>query len=499
MSQTPTGDGAHRTHTLGRVPGSVRRVVRGAVALCVAAAGLALAPAGASAQSLNVLVSNSSETSAGGHTVAADELIAASFTTGANPSGYWLSAANLPITATAAAVVTVAIYGDSSGSPDTSLATLTRVASSGLFSAGGAGVELAANTTYWVVIDKGTDGMLSVGQTRSDDQTGEAGWSIGDAWQNKTGTGAWTESDEGKTLRLQVRGEARPPVLIDTTGPLAAEVRDATVAQAFMTGSNAAGYSVFSVGVHTGVTGGAVPSVAIYSDSSGLPGTSLHTLTAAGTADGSVATEEIFTASGVDLAASTKYWVVVANSSSSGSLSLRVELPGSLTGAMGWTLVGNAYVQTTTSWGIATTPGSQPSMAIYGRAINSAPVFAAETAARSVAENTYVGHLGGTVTVGTFSGNVFDAVTATDPDRDALTYSVAATSDSDGAAHLRAFNEDFTLNTRTGQVSIKHDALIDFEDRSSYKVKLQVSDNDADQRKSPELISGIPHLGVVGL
>ena len=67
--------------------GLVRRVVRGVVALCVAAAGLALAPAAASAQTLP-LVTNTAESSAGGHTVAADELIATSFTTGTNPSGY---------------------------------------------------------------------------------------------------------------------------------------------------------------------------------------------------------------------------------------------------------------------------------------------------------------------------------------------------------------------------------------------------------------------------
>ena len=61
-----------------------------------------------------------------------------------------------------------------------------------------------------------------MGQTRSDDdQTGDVGWSIGDAWQNKTGTGAWTESTEGKTLRMSVHGVARPPILLDTTGAYA--------------------------------------------------------------------------------------------------------------------------------------------------------------------------------------------------------------------------------------------------------------------------------------
>ena len=69
------------------------------------------------------------------------------------------------------------------------------------------------------------------------------------------------------------------------------------------------------------------------------------------------------------------------------------------------------------------------------------------------------------------------AVTATDPDAgDALTYSVAAGIGADAAERLVAFNEDFTLDASTGQVTVKAGAMIDFESRSSYVVSFRVSD-----------------------
>ena len=76
----------------------------------------------------------------------------------------------------------------------------------------------------------------------------------------------------------------------------------------------------------------------------------------------------------------------------------------------------------------------------------------------------------------TTAGNVGSAVTAADPDSDALTYSVAAGIGADAAEHLVAFNEDFTLDAATGQVTVKAGAVIDFESRASYVVSYRVSD-----------------------
>ena len=105
------------------------------------------------------------------------------------------------------------------------------------------------------------------------------------------------------------------------------------------------------------------------------------------------------------------------------------------------------------------------------RPANAAPVFpdsdgdgAADPVTRRVAENTTAGDVGA-------------AITATDVDGDVLTYSVAATTDTDAAAHLAAFNRDFSLDTATGQISVKATAAIDHETRTSYKVTYQVTDN----------------------
>ena len=455
MSRIPTTDGTnHLSHAHRRVRrgGVVGRVVRGLVALCVAVAGLALAPpAVASAQSV-VLVSNFAETAAaGGESVAADDLVAVSFTTGANPSGYWLTQVTLSTSTAGSAVVTAAIYDDSSGAPGTSQATLTRPGGIGHFSA--AGVELAASTTYWVVIDKDTAGTLAVGFTESEDQTGETGWEIGDAFQKKTGTGSWTETPTGKTLRLAVRGEARPLVLVSNaaetpTASLYTLGADDLVAVSFRTGANPSGYNLSSVGVPVSVAGSAVPAVAIYDDSSGSPGTSQATLTNPASFP-TATTEDQFTAADVDLAANTTYWVVI-DKGTAGTLRMRRSASDDQTGETRWS-IGDAYQEKTGtgSW-TADSLGRTLLISVRGTPINVAPQFAADTVTRSVRENTYLGATGVSRTVNTYAGHVGEAVTATDADRDALTYSVAATSDSDAAAHLAAFNEDFTLNPKTG-------------------------------------------------
>ena len=108
-------------------------------------------------------------------------------------------------------------------------------------------------------------------------------------------------------------------------------------------------------------------------------------------------------------------------------------------------------------------------------ATNSAPRFAdsnsdgtADAVSRTITENTTTGDVG-------------LAVTATDADSDALTYSVAESSGPDAAADpaadLDAFNRDFSLDAATGQVSVRAGAAIDYETRSAYIVAYRVTDN----------------------
>ena len=98
-------------------------------------------------------------------------------------------------------------------------------------------------------------------------------------------------------------------------------------------------------------------------------------------------------------------------------------------------------------------------------AANEAPVFAADTASRVVAENT-------------MSGDVGAVVTATDLDAgDVLAYSISVGAGADAAADLVAFNEDFVVDAATGQITVKAGAVIDYESRAAYVVSYRVSDN----------------------
>ena len=120
--------------------------------------------------------------------------------------------------------------------------------------------------------------------------------------------------------------------------------------------------------------------------------------------------------------------------------------------------------------------------AAIGASAHSVPVFSVAdypggAVARSLAEDAGSGVLGA-------------VVTATDADGDTLAYSVEATADAQGAAHLPAFDRDFELDSATGQISVRPGALIDFESRSVYRVVYGVSDGE-DSSGSVEPVAAI--------
>ena len=82
---------------------------------------------------------------------------------------------------------------------------------------------------------------------------------------------------------------------------------------------------------------------------------------------------------------------------------------------------------------------------------NAGPAFPGSATARTVAENSPAGTAVG------------DPVTATDPDGDALTYSLGGSS-------------DFAIDTATGQISVAAGASIDYETTRSYAVTVSASD-----------------------
>ena len=87
---------------------------------------------------------------------------------------------------------------------------------------------------------------------------------------------------------------------------------------------------------------------------------------------------------------------------------------------------------------------------------NPSPIFADALVTFSVAEDATTDDAVGTVT-------------ATDPDNDTLTYSV-------GGTDTVEFNEDFNLNASSGAITVKSDATIDYDERSSYAVTITATD-----------------------
>ena len=86
---------------------------------------------------------------------------------------------------------------------------------------------------------------------------------------------------------------------------------------------------------------------------------------------------------------------------------------------------------------------------------NPPPVFDPTSVTFAVNENVTTGTLG--------------TVTATDPEMEDVTYSV-------GGADEVAFNEDFSLGSTSGTITVKSDATIDYESRSTYVVAIMATD-----------------------
>ena len=114
------------------------------------------------------------------------------------------------------------------------------------------------------------------------------------------------------------------------------------------------------------------------------------------------------------------------------------------------------YLKATVSYTDSLTSGRSASQtADNATSNNPPPEFADNSVTLSVNENTTSGTVG--------------RVTATDPDSDAITYSVGGTDET-------AFKEDFSLNASNGEITVKSDATIDHETKPSYSVTITATD-----------------------
>ena len=315
---------------------------------------------------------------------------AQAFTTGSNAAGYSLRSVDVEFSiidsAFSSSSLTASIHADSGGSPGSSLGTLTNPASfpvsnsdQTLTFTSSAGIDLAANTTYFVMFDMGSNqAQASIRATASDseDSGALAGWSIGDSTLRRgfASTGTWTT--EGASLKLSLGGISKP-FLVSNFGQANGGTGNFVQhdhAQAFTTGANAGGYTLTGVDfsfpqINDGGLAGKL-AAEIRSDSSGAPGAVVATLTKPGTI---AAGTNSFTHSGLALAANTTYWAVL-------DVTL-VLLPGANTiqntasdaedagGADGFTIADDGHYRTWNTSGAWTSFSQSRKMTIHGTAV----------------------------------------------------------------------------------------------------------------------------------
>ena len=303
--------------------------------------------------------------------------MAQAFRTGSNAAGYTLTGIDLALRGgSGTPAYAVSIRSDSAGRPGNSLGTLTNPAlqsgdHNAQFTVPGA-INLAANTWYWVVVDVSTgDSTSLIWGTDSNHQ--DAGWATSWEWRiannglsRGAGSTAW-QSRTGK-MKIAVHGSGRTaPVQTGTRGLVSNTGRssdttgsfDTDYAQAFTTGSNAAGYRLtaadldIAVDRPTGVLSSpAAYAVHIYSDASNSPGISLGSLRKPSRlSTGLNAFWPSF--GGIDLNPGTTYWMVL-DVSSAGNRDPRVALtdadaedPGAATG---WSIADSGRSRSSTGW-----------------------------------------------------------------------------------------------------------------------------------------------------
>ena len=133
----------------------------------------------------------------------------------------------------------------------------------------------------------------------------------------------------------------------------------------------------------------------------------------------------------------------------------------------------NLYLQVTVTYtdghGVGKNLTATTNHAVPPEPANHQPTFSSDLETFSVDENTLNSSVG--------------TVSATDSDAgDTLAHSIAPTQDQ------QAFEDDFNLNSSTGEITVKSGADIDFESRQQYRVTLQVSDNKDDMHETSPTI-----------
>ncbi len=166
------------------------------------------------------------------------------FTTGSNPLGYKLNSVDIEFSRfDTGFTYTVKIHNNSNGKPGTVVGTLTKPTFSTFttdkvltFSASGSGLSLAANTSYFIVIDiTGAIGTRIAGvrvtTSRSEDSGGAAGWSLADMhlFRLNIAGSTWTNNFVRSTLKIRINGSLILPTV--TVASVASPISEGAAAR----------------------------------------------------------------------------------------------------------------------------------------------------------------------------------------------------------------------------------------------------------------------------
>ncbi len=221
--------GSTTARTVAGVRPAARRLrpVLAAALLCLPL----LASLPAVAQGQTTFVKNTGQTTIGNTLIAFTRDTAQAFTTGSSATGYKLTSVvfkfhtlyNDPPS------FTVAIHADSGGSPGSSLGTLTNPALTAgsnqkfTFTASGQGIDLAANTQYWIVIDNTSTSVLdtaagwAITASDSEDAGAASGWSIANNSADRASSSTGSFTTHADALQVEIVGVAKPALATSVT------------------------------------------------------------------------------------------------------------------------------------------------------------------------------------------------------------------------------------------------------------------------------------------
>ena len=242
-------------------------------------------------------------------------------------------------------------------------------------------------------------------------------------------------------------------------------------AQSFCTGDS--DVTLSKVRLATRTSGELEPTVTISADTSGRPGETIDTLTNPATFDNDIATNEDFTSSGIELDANTRYWLIISAGQRTHSLYVditRSKLESSA--EAGWSIGDKMLYHGSGGWSPAFA-SSEPNgfrmrMVVYamGAAPSMAPPVFNDRDCNGDADPLTL-----RVDENSAAGAVVGQAAAADPDDDSLTHSVSG-------ADAAGFNQVFSMNASTGEITVKSGASPNYEVKRSYSITVNVTDGE---------------------